>query len=81
MYEYILEIPCDVEILTNNWQVCQSVSRYLRVHLVAGRRPRQQQEDRGVQDLQWFDINHVSGLITTRLNIDRETQAQLQLVG
>ena len=31
-------------------------------------------------DLQWFDINHVSGLITTRLNIDRETQAQLQLV-
>ena len=41
----------------------------------------QRREDYGVQDLQWFDINHMSGLITTRLNIDRETQAQLQLVG
>ena len=31
-------------------------------------------------DLQWFDINHVSGLITTRLQMDRETQSDLQLL-
>ena len=30
--------------------------------------------------MQWFDINHDSGLITTRLNIDRETQSQLKLM-
>ena len=31
-------------------------------------------------DLQWFDINHVSGLITTRLQMDRETQSDLKLL-
>ena len=30
--------------------------------------------------MQWSDINNDSGLITTRLNIDRETQSELQLV-
>ena len=30
--------------------------------------------------MQWFDINHVTGLITTRLNIDRETQSDLKLL-
>ena len=30
-------------------------------------------------DLQWFDIHHNSGLVTTRMQIDREKQAEVNL--